>query len=47
LWCVRAQGRGFIGDYFGLAISKDNIYTFGVSTHYPSSTVTADGGGPV
>jgi hypothetical protein len=41
------HGRGFIGDYFGLAISSGNIYTFGVSTHYPSSTVTADGGGPV
>jgi hypothetical protein len=41
------QGRGFIGDYFGLAISKGNVYTFGVSTHYPSSSVTADGGGPV
>jgi hypothetical protein len=41
------QGRGFIGDYFGLAISRGNIYTFGVSTHYPSSTVTADDGGPV
>ena len=41
------QGRGFIGDYFGLAISGANIYTFGVSTHYPSKTVTADGGGPV
>jgi hypothetical protein len=40
-------GRGFIGDYFGLAISAGNIYTFGVSTHYPSTTVTADGGGPV
>jgi hypothetical protein len=40
-------GRGFIGDYFGLAISAGNLYTFGVSTHYPSSTVTADGGGPV
>jgi len=40
-------GRGFIGDYFGLAISGGNIYTLGVSTHYPSSTVTADGGGPV
>jgi hypothetical protein len=40
-------GRGFIGDYFGLAISNANIYTFGVSTHYPSATVTADGGGPV
>jgi hypothetical protein len=41
------QGRGFIGDYFGLAISGQNIYTFGVSTHYPSATVTADDGGPV
>jgi hypothetical protein len=40
-------GRGFIGDYFGLAISGANIYTFGVSTHYPSQTVTADDGGPV
>jgi hypothetical protein len=40
-------GRGFIGDYFGLAISGLNVYTFGVSTHYPSATVTADGGGPV
>jgi hypothetical protein len=36
----------FIGDYFGLAISSGSIYTFAVSTHYPSS-VTADGGGPV
>ena len=36
----------FIGDYFGLAISNGNIYTFSVSTRYPSS-VTADGGGPV
>jgi hypothetical protein len=40
-------GSGFIGDYFGLAISGTRIYTFGVSTHYPSATVTADGGGPV
>ena len=40
-------GRGFIGDYFGLAISNANIYTLAVSTHYPSTTVTADGGGPV
>ena len=40
-------GRGFIGDYFGLAISNGNIYTLAVSTHYPSATVTADGGGPV
>jgi hypothetical protein len=39
-------GSGFIGDYFGLAISGTNAYTLSVSTHYPSS-VTADGGGPV
>jgi len=37
---------GFIGDYFGLAISRQNIYGLFVSTHYPSD-VTADGGGPV
>jgi hypothetical protein len=36
----------FIGDYFGLAVSQANIYTFAVSTRYPSS-VTADEGGPV
>jgi hypothetical protein len=40
------NGRGFIGDYFGLAISSGNIYGLFVSTHYPS-TVTADEGGPV
>jgi hypothetical protein len=40
-------GRGFIGDYFGLAISARNIYTFGVSTHYPSASVRSDDGGPV
>ena len=40
-------GRGFIGDYFGLAISSSNIYTLAVSTHYPGPGVTADGGGPV
>jgi hypothetical protein len=40
-------GRGFIGDYFGLAISNGNIYTLSVSTHYPGPGVTADGGGPV
>ena len=40
-------GRGFIGDYFGLAISASNIYTLSVSTHYPGQGVTADGGGPV
>jgi hypothetical protein len=38
--------RSFIGDYFGLAISDANVYTFSVSTHYPSG-VAADGGGPV
>jgi hypothetical protein len=40
------NGSGFIGDYFGLAISSGNIYGFFVSTHYPS-TVTADEGGPI
>ena len=39
-------GSGFIGDYFGLAISGTNIYALMVSTHYPSN-VTADEGGPV
>ncbi len=39
-------GRGFIGDYFGLAISSGNIYALFVSTHYPSD-VTADEGGLV
>jgi hypothetical protein len=37
---------GFIGDYFGLAISSGNIYALTVSTHYPSN-VPADEGGPV
>ena len=40
------SGRGFIGDYFGLAISAKNVYALFVSTHYASS-VTADEGGPV
>jgi hypothetical protein len=40
------SGSGFIGDYFGLAISAGNIYALMVSTHYPSD-VTADEGGPV
>jgi hypothetical protein len=40
------SGGGFIGDYFGLAISARNIYALMVSTHYPS-TVTADEGGPI
>jgi hypothetical protein len=37
---------GFIGDFFGLAISDHNIYALFVSTHYPSD-VFADNGGPV
>ena len=41
-----AAGAGFIGDYFGLAISGTTIYTLMASTHYPS-TVIADEGGPV
>jgi hypothetical protein len=40
------RGSGFIGDYFGLAISAQNIYALMVSTHYPSD-VTADEGGPI
>jgi hypothetical protein len=36
----------FLGDYFGLAVSQNNIYGFFVSTHYPSG-VRADEGGPV
>jgi hypothetical protein len=40
------SGRGFIGDYFGLAISANNVYALFVSTHY-ASTVTADEGGPI
>jgi hypothetical protein len=40
-----ATGDGFIGDYFGLAISAGNVYGLFVSTHYPSD-VTADEGGP-
>lgn len=39
-------GSGFLGDYFGLAISQGNIYALIVSTHY-GSTVTADEGGPI
>jgi hypothetical protein len=38
--------RAFIGDYFGLAISENNVYTLAVSTHYPSG-VTGDGGAQV
>jgi len=39
-------GSGFIGDYFGLAISAGNIYALMVSTHYPSNVI-ADEGGPI
>jgi len=35
--------NAFIGDYFGLAISDNNIYSLSVSTHYPSA-VRGDGG---
>jgi hypothetical protein len=37
----------FIGDYFGLAMSAENVYGLFVSTHYPFPGVTADEGGPV
>jgi hypothetical protein len=40
------SGTGFIGDYFGLAVSANNVYALFVSTHYPSD-VKADEGGPV
>jgi hypothetical protein len=40
-------GRGFIGDYFGLAVSDGNVYTLSVSTHYPATKVRADGGGSI
>ena len=33
----------FIGDYFGLAISGNNIYTLSVSTHYPSNVMSDQG----
>ena len=38
--------NAFIGDYFGLVISNSNVYTLGVSTHYPSGVI-GDLGGPV
>jgi hypothetical protein len=38
--------NAFIGDYFGLAISDENVYSLSVSTHYPS-TVRGDDGGPI
>jgi hypothetical protein len=37
------HGRGFIGDYFALAVSDHNVYTLSVSTSYPAEDVeTAD-----
>src|SRR6266511_1731295 len=41
------NGRGFIGDYFGLAISGQNIYALMVSTHDAAPGVTADEGGSI
>jgi hypothetical protein len=32
------RGRGFIGDYFGLAVSGANIYALSVTTHYAQNT---------
>jgi hypothetical protein len=40
-------GTGFIGDYFGLAISGKNVYALSVSTHYAAARVRADDGGPI
>lgn len=36
----------FIGDYFSMAISEQNVYTMSSSTSYPSK-VKADGGGKI
>ena len=41
------RGGGFIGDYFGLAVSANNIYSLFVSTHYPSGVTADNNGGPV
>jgi len=38
--------RAFIGDYFGLATSNNNVYSLAVSTHYPSG-MTGDGGAQI
>jgi hypothetical protein len=35
--------RAFIGDYFGLAMSADNVYALMVSTHYPSRVIGDQG----
>jgi hypothetical protein len=44
---ANCSNASFIGDYFGLAVSQGNIYALNVSTHYPSTSVGADHGGPV
>ncbi len=36
------RGRGFIGDYFGLAVSGANIYALSVTTHDPQNTGGTD-----
>ena len=33
----------FIGDYFAVAVSGANVYTFPISTHYPSAIRADDG----
>jgi len=38
---------GFLGDYFGLAVSGKNFYALNVSTHYPSSVAGDGTQGPV
>ena len=38
--------RSFIGDYFGLAVSNENVYGYFVSTRYPSAVI-GDQGTPV
>jgi hypothetical protein len=40
------SGSGFIGDYFGLAVSDGNVYTLAVSTHYASG-IRADDRSPI
>src|SRR5207253_5849933 len=46
--CADADCRvGFIGDYFGLAVSGANVYALFVSTHYPASGVLSDSMGNV
>ena len=37
-------GDGFLGDYFGLAVSARNVYALMVSTHDPSSVAAVEGG---